>query len=113
MECDLFRIFPQSAQNEETYHCFCLCWFNEVKEMLLTLVRLCVLVAMSVILSENTWWKIITSEEWGKIVNTDTVEQRYKVYWEKFPNVDPKVEWVVKVILWDMDTQANLTDFSE
>lgn len=54
IKLNLFHIFSQTAQNEETNHCFCLCWSNEVKEMLLTLVRLCALVAMGIILSENT-----------------------------------------------------------
>lgn len=49
---NFFHIFPQTAQ-KKTYHCFCLCWFNPVKEMLLTLVSLCALVAMSITLSEN------------------------------------------------------------
>lgn len=60
---NLSHISPHTAQNEETYHCFCLCWFNQVEEMLLTLVRLCALVAMNIILSENMLWKIINSED--------------------------------------------------
>lgn len=69
---------------------------------------------MSNILSENMWWKNINSEELGKIVNTGTLNKDMQsTNWEKFPRVDPKVEWVVEVILWNMDIQANLTNFSE